>query len=149
MIIEFAQALSSIKTITDLTSLIVKTSVDSTVTQKAIELQSSIIALQTAMMSIQAQNQELLAENEHLKKQINCDEEWKATSGNYMLKEVAPSIFIYILKPDKDSDYSRQWFCPHCFERKQRSFLQKQEYAVSGRFYRCHNCKLSIVAPEQ
>jgi hypothetical protein len=55
MYADIPAALAALKTASDLTKLVLKTRVDSAVTQKAIELQSGIIELQSILLTLQAQ----------------------------------------------------------------------------------------------
>ena len=147
MLLEITQALTSLKSIGDLTSLILKTTVDSTVTQKAIELHSAIISLQTAMLSIQTQNQELLTENDQLKKELMAVKNWETEATKYHLAQIYPGTFVYAIKPDELSAQPSHWLCAKCYEGKQKSILQRGTSSGSGRNYHCFTCKTSVIGP--
>jgi hypothetical protein len=144
MYAEITTALSSIKVASDLASLVLKTKVDSAVTQKAIELQSAIISLQTAIMSIQSQNQELLAENDRLKQQLAAIKNWEAETQKYHLKEVARGVFVYLLNEDQSGAQPSPWFCYNCYEKQQKSILQRGPKTLHGHSYSCANCDNTI-----
>ena len=145
MYAEIATALSTVKTVSDLTSLVLKTKVDSAVTQKAIESQSAIISLQAAMLSLQSQYQELLRQNDELKKQLIDLEDWSMEAKNYRLTEIAPGVLVYARKTDDANTGPACWLCTHCYEKKQKSILQRGKMTHSGTIYSCPNCKTEIL----
>jgi hypothetical protein len=145
MYTEIATALSTVKTMSDLTALILKTKVDSAVTQKAIESQSAIISLQSAMLSLQSQYQELLRQNEELKRQMADMENWSAEAQNYSLTEIAPGVLVYASKLDNDDGSPSHWLCTHCYGKKQRSIPQRGKKNHSGTIYSCPSCKTEIL----
>ncbi len=145
MLIEITQALSSLKTISDLTTLIFKTTVDSNVTQKAIELQSAIISLQSAITSIQAQNYDLLQENHSLKQRLIDLERWDTEAQKYHLQKVADGVFVYASNQEQADTGPEHWLCVHCYGKKQKSILQRKQKTLDGTSYLCPNCKTEIV----
>lgn len=144
---EITAGLASIKTISDLTSLIIKSKVSDAVREHAIELQSQIISLQSAVLGLQSQYQALLAEKDELKKQLIGLENWEAEARNYELIEIAPSVFAYAIQPEEDSSTPVHWLCANCFQNKQKSILQSKGMTVNGTDYHCARCKTSFHDP--
>lgn len=145
MYAELTTALASIKTMSDLSSLIIKSKVSDAVRQNAIELQSAIISLQSTILSIQAQNQELQAENNRLKQQLADLKGWEEGAQNYSLTEIASGVLVYALKPEKAGANPPHWLCVHCYENKQKSILQRGKKTHSGTIYSCPKCKTEIL----
>lgn len=145
MLIEISQALSSMKAMTDLVTLLSKTKTDSAITDKAIKLQSIIISLQSAIMTIQSQHQALQAENDELKKQLTAIENWQSIASNYFLTEIASGVFVYAAKETLDLLEPVHWLCTNCFSKKQKSILQFKEMTSSGTIYSCPSCSANIV----
>ncbi len=157
MYAEFTTALSSIKSISDIATFLLKAKVGSDVTQKAIELQSMIISLQTSIISTQVQNQELIAENERLKQQLATIEKWEEETMGCQLMEVDAGTFVYARHPNWNSGKPVHWFCANCYQKKQKSILQKKSCAswiTSGTdlerdapmwIYICANCNAEIM----
>ena len=141
MLPEITAALASLKTIAELSVLAVKTSTDSRVTEKAIELQSALISLQGAMLSLQSQYQDLLQEKDELEKRLADKEKWDADTQNYTLTEIGRKVFAYALKPDRATSAPAHWLCANCYENKKKSVLQR----LSGSLYRCHSCKSDLI----
>lgn len=147
-ITDITAGLSSIKTIGDIATFLLKAKLGSDVAQKAIELQSTIIALQTAMLTAQAQIQGLTTENDQLKKQLADVENWNAEAAKYRLKEVTSGNFAYVLNEDQTRTQPNHWLCVYCFHRQQKSILQKNNTIPSHWWkYDCPTCKNSISSP--
>jgi len=147
MYTEITTALSSIKIVSDLATLVLKSKVDSAVTQKAIDLQAALITLQSTVMSIQAQNQDLLAENSQLKQQLIAAKNWEAEAQKYSLTEIIPGTFVYAINQDQLSTQPYHWLCTHCYENKQKSILQRGGKEPRGWVYNCPICKAQIFGP--
>jgi hypothetical protein len=142
MYAEIATAVSSVKTISDLTSLILKSKITDAVRENSIELQSAVIALQTAIVGIQAQNQELLNENNRLKQQLIDLKKWETDAAEYELKEVAPGVFAYAFKSTPKSTSPPHWLCANCYEKKEKSILQQgRKSGPLGTPLDCPRCK--------
>lgn len=144
---EILTALSGIKTMTDLTALVLNAKVDIAVTEKAIESQSALLSLQSAMLGLQSQYQILLGENEMLKKQLIGIETWDDESKNYNLSEITTGVFAYAFKGDESKTIPAHWLCAHCFQNKQKSIIQLDEKSTDGASYVCPRCKTVIHDP--
>lgn len=145
MYAEIAAAAASIKTFSDLTTLILKTKVDSAVTAKAIESQSAIISLQDAMLNLQSQHQSLLREKEVLEKRLIDAEDWNAEASKYSLKEIAPGVFVYVLNLNGDSPTPTHWLCSRCYQEKRKSILQKTGKSGGANIYLCLLCQNTLL----
>jgi hypothetical protein len=142
---EIPAALSAIKTLGDLTALVLRTKVDSAVTEKAIESQSAMISLQSAMLSLQSQYQSLLRDKDDLEKRLISMENWNAEAQKYSLTQIASGVFVYTLKLDEADAAPPHWLCVNCYEKKQKSILQRVSSNYEGVLYSCPNCKYEIL----
>jgi predicted RNA-binding Zn-ribbon protein involved in translation (DUF1610 family) len=147
MYAEIASAFATLKTMGEITSLILKTKIDSTVTEKVIDLQSSIISLQSTLMSIQAENQDLLRQKNALEQRLVEIESWNVEAQRYSLKEIACGVFVYALNPDEAKSSLAHWLCVHCYQNKQKSILQCKGTRIDGTSYLCPRCKTVIHDP--
>ena len=145
MYAEITTALTTIKTVTELTGLILKSKVDEAVRQKAIELQSLILSLQETVLSVQSKNHELLEENNALKQKLMNMKNWKAEARKYKLTEIASGVFAYAINQDKQGTEPKHWLCANCYENQQKSILQKGKLTYDGQIYSCGHCKLEIL----
>lgn len=142
---EIVTALSGLKTMSDLTKLVLSAKVDSAVTEKATESQTAIISLQCAMLELQSQYQLLSVENEELKKQLIESERWETERQNYTLAEICVGVFVY--SSNGNDTAPSHWLCANCFQNKQKSLLQLDEKSIDGTSYLCPRCKTIIHDP--
>ncbi len=144
MYAEIATAAASIKTFADLTSLILKTKVDSAVTEKAIESQSAIISLQTAMLALQSEHQSLLAEKAELERRLVNVQNWEAEASKYSLQEIAPGVFVYVHDSQEDGAAPSHWLCSRCYNERKKSILQKTGRMGGANIYLCLTCQNTL-----
>lgn len=145
MYAEIATALSSVKTISDITSLILKSKITDAVRDNSIQLQSALIDLQTAILSIQAQNHELLNENNRLKQQLIDLKNWETEAAQYELQQVAPGVLAYALKSAPEKATPPHWLCANCYQNKEKSILQQgRGIGPMGTPLDCPRCKTHL-----
>ncbi len=145
MVPEIITAIATVKSMSDITSLLIKAKVDTATTEKAIELQSSIISLQTALLAIQAQNQDLLSAKNELEQRLAEIESWNAQAENYKLHEIVSGVFVMASQTDESDTAPAHWLCPNCYEKKQKAILQYKGNPSKGKVYSCQNCKTEII----
>ena len=140
---DIATTLSAISSAKDFASLLINRKIDSAVTEKAIELQSGIIALQSGILAMQAENQTLTQENNLLKAELKKIEDWHIECERHQLVQITKGVFVYKLK-DASTEPCSPWLCTNCFENQKKSILQWQGQNYGGTFYSCPNCSLKI-----
>ncbi len=144
MVIEITQALSSVKTVSDLVMLAQKLKVDAAVRDKAVEAQTAIISLQQAMLGLQAQFAGLIEENKNLKQEIADIQKWELDQAKYKLTQIAEGVLVYVFKEDLAGDEPLHWLCANCFHKKQKSILQLQRRNCLETVYSCPECNAVI-----
>jgi hypothetical protein len=149
MYAEIASAFATLKTMGEITALILKTKIDSTVTEKVIEMQSAITSLQSTLMSIQAENQDLLRQKNELEQRLTDAENWNAEAQRYSLTEITTGVFVYALKPEEAKSGPSHWLCVNCYQNKQKSILQSEGTGIDGTYYLCPRCKTTIRDPSK
>ena len=137
---DIATTLSAISTAKDFASLIISRKIDSSVTEKAIELQNSIIGLQSAILGLQGENQTLVHENRFLKESMERISNWEREAAQFELIKIAEGVFVYEVK-DKGTTAASPWLCVSCFESRKRGILQRISQDYGGTLYRCSSCK--------
>ena len=145
MIPEIASAIATVKSMSDITSLLIKTKVDNATTEKAIELQSNILSLQTTLLTIQAQNQDLLRSKHELEQRLIEMENWNAQAEHYKLHEITSGVFVMASQSDESDSTPPHWLCANCYQKKQKSILQYNGNPSDGVHYFCPNCKTEVV----
>jgi len=144
MYAEIAAGFAGIKTLGELTSLILKMKLDSAVTEKAIESQTAIIALQNTMLTLQSEYQALLQEKDRLEKRLVEAENWEAEASKYELIKVSEGAFVYALKPDQFTTAPSHWLCTQCYQQKQKSILQMAGKSLGRWYYSCPSCETRV-----
>jgi len=145
MYAEITAALSGIKTVGELTALILKTKVDSTVTEKAIESQGAIIALQNTMLTLQTEYQSLLQEKDRLEKLLIDMDQWETEAQKYQLTKVGNGAFVYALKADQADSAPEHWLCTTCYQQNRKSILQMAGKTLGRWYYECPKCQTRVV----
>jgi cell fate (sporulation/competence/biofilm development) regulator YmcA (YheA/YmcA/DUF963 family)/ribosomal protein L37AE/L43A len=148
MIPEIAASITALKNATDLTSFIIKSKIDDVVREKTNELHQTISDIQLNLMKVLASNQELLEENSILKEQISKLKNFTKESVNYTLYEVASGFFVYAEKEAVQSGSPTIWYCAHCYQKAEKSILQRMEQTYDGTFYYCPNCQNKFINHE-
>lgn len=144
MIAEFAAGIAGLKTITELTALVLKMNVDAAVRQKAEESNFAIINAQNLMIELQSKHHELLGEKDQLEKRLVQMEDWKAQAANYDLTDVG-GIFVYASKSQEDSPTPSHWLCANCYDSSRKSILQKTHVSHRGDQYNCFGCQTEFL----
>lgn len=152
MLPEIISAATSVKAMGELIALIHQTKVSKAIEEKAIELNTAILALQSANFNLQAINFTLLSEKHEMQDERNAlakkiveMEDWKAESQKYHLKEIAAGVFAYALNSAQEHSAPTHLLCPNCYEKREKSPLQK---TLGGRYseYRCPRCGATLNA---
>lgn len=125
----------------------VHSSKEAAVIDKAVELQDIILSLQSYVFSVQAKNLELLESLKEWKEKALAKADWAREKANYLLKEIAPGVFVYVSKEQADPTQSKPWHCTNCFKNQKLSILHLTRNVVAGRFYACPECKNEYKVP--
>lgn len=148
MYAELTAAFSSLKSASELAALVLKRKTDSAVRQKAIELQSDIIALHTALSDAQTKYRVALEETDRLKQELVDLKNWEIDAAKYELVKFAEGTLVYAPKPDQLGTSPMHYLCPKCYVDKYKSILQKWKQTDSGWVYPCPQCKTHYYGPE-
>lgn len=112
------------------------------VNEVAIHLQGIVLDLQSEIMMMQSNYQEVLRSREDLEKKLAEHEGWEKDRQKYELKFVGNATFVYALKLEHELCQQKHWLCTNCYERRQKSILQRVEKGMPG--MECPNCKMNI-----
>jgi len=115
---------------------------DTETKQKVIELQTAILDLHDRVRLAQSEQDELAKVKDELERKLMEYERWDAQAARYELRELADGIFVYALKPEHKGSEPLHYLCPHCFNQKKRSILQRPR--AGHKNYVCHDCKMDI-----
>ncbi|MGM7318912.1 hypothetical protein [Idiomarina sp. ST10R2A5] len=141
---DISATLAAISTTKEFASLIIGRKVDSAVTEKAIELQGSIITLQTGILEMQAQIQSLTQEKLDLEESLKEAMTWKSEDEKHELVTLAKGVHVIRAKENQSNSQSEVWYCQSCWEKKIKSTFQYVTQDYGGTHYSCSTCKTKI-----
>lgn len=146
MLSEFSTAIGTVKTLSELTALILKIKTSSAVTEKAIESQSAIISLQGSLLQLQDEYQRLLNENTETRAKLKMFEDWESFAARYELVQIDERVYAYALrsKAQRQSEVDH-WLCVTCFCQNKKSILQRgQTFTTGSCEIICPRCKTMV-----
>lgn len=141
---DVATTLSAISTAKDFAALIIGRKIDSAVTEKAIELQNSIIALQSGLLEMQANIQALAQQKTDLEFQVAAFKKWTSEDAEHQLCTVAAGVHVYVSKSTAKTKAEQVWFCTNCWQNQRKSVLQRSRQDFGGTSYYCPSCDANI-----
>jgi hypothetical protein len=144
MYAEITAALTGLKTLGELTALVIRTKADSAITEKAIESQSVLISVQNTILTLQAQYHALLEEKQALKKQLADIEDWNTEATKYELHDMGDGVFVYVQRPEHKTLAPAHWLCARCYNEKYKSILQRTSTDRSGNIFYCQKCENTL-----
>jgi hypothetical protein len=139
MIPEFTAAIALVGQAIKTAGNVVATTSDLKTKEAIASLQNGILDLQAKVFAAQAKYQELADAKREAEEKLRESEKWESEAARYQLTDLAQGISVYALKPDQMRGESMHFICPHCFQRKQKSILQRPSTDRSN--YVCHECK--------
>jgi hypothetical protein len=139
MIPEFTAAIALVGQAIKTAGTVVETTSDHKTKEAIAGLQNGILDLQAKVYAAQAKYQELADAKREAEEKLRAIEKWESEAARYQLTELAPGILVYALRTDQLRGEPIHYICPHCFERKQKSILQRPSTDHTN--YVCHECK--------
>lgn len=136
--------LSAITAAKDFVALIIGRKIDTAVTEKAIELQSSIIALQSGILEMQSQIQALSQKNRELEDALAKAMKWDIEAGQHELVTITKGVHVVRPKSALAENANPIWYCPNCWQKHIKSAFQYNTQDYGGTLYYCPNCDAKI-----
>ena len=111
-----------------------------------------IRAILTELIAIQQTSLELYAESEkarriigELNAEIVARDKWDQESSRYELKEVAPSLTVYSLRPEYEATETPHWLCTGCHTKRQKGiFTLVSQAGKTDKEFRCPLCGFTV-----
>ena len=113
---------------------------------KMIEFQSKILDAQASAFAANDEHTALIESIRQLEAKVAELETWETQKQRYELREVAPRMFVYVLKMNGQVTEPPHWICPACYEQRKKSILQGFESHTFGWSHTCPSCRLEIRA---
>ena len=141
---ELATTLAAVTSAKDFASFLIGRKIDTAVTEKAIELQNSIIALQSGLLEMQVQLQVLSARNREIETLLAAAQDWKAEDTAHQLIAVAKGAHVIAPKAPMSDPRTPVWYCANCWQKRFKSVLQYRSQDYGGTHYYCPNCDAKL-----
>jgi DNA-directed RNA polymerase subunit RPC12/RpoP len=141
---DIATTIAAVSTAKDFASFIIGRKIDSAVTEKAIELQNSIIALQSGLLEMQVQIQTLSHRNRELEGLLDTALDWKAEEAEHKLISVAKGVHVIIALAPPNDERAPIWYCASCWQSHLKSVLQRTGQDYGGTHYYCPRCNSKV-----
>jgi hypothetical protein len=140
---EFSMAIAGLQTATKIAKAFVDLKIDSAVTDKAIELQGTIVSLQQQLLLIQEKMKSLSDAKDEIERRLMEYEKWDVTESQYDLKRLVFGGSVRMSNANHPSPKDLHWLCPNCFEKRSKSFLQPT-YDKGIYWYHCPECSIEF-----
>ena len=141
---ELATTLAAVSSAKDFASFLIGRKIDAAVTERAIELQNSIIALQSGLLEMQAQLHVMYARNRELEALLTATQDWKAEDQAHHLIAVAKGVHVMAPKVSTSDPRTPVWYCANCWQKRFKSVLQHRSQDYGGTHYYCPNCDAKL-----
>jgi DNA-directed RNA polymerase subunit RPC12/RpoP len=141
---DLSTTLSAISSAKDFATLLIGRKIDAAVTEKAIELQNSIIALQSGLLEMQATIQMLKQQNSELQNALAAAKQWQGQEDSHDLATIAQGVHVYVSSELDPVDETTPWYCANCWQRQFKSVLQRTAQDYRGTYYYCPNCNAKV-----
>lgn len=113
------------------------------------KVNSLLIASQDEALKQQSEIVTLTKRIRDLENQIMKTKHWFQEKSRYDLKEIAPSIFVYVLKENETGEPIHH-ICPNCYENGFKSILHNTVSRDSGwKKLKCFNCSFEVSMGEK
>ena len=95
------------------------------VSEKAAEVDAQILAAYESALASQELQFKMSKRNRELEEEVIRLKSWDVQKGDYELKAIGDSAFVYSLKENAESAEPMHWLCPPCYENSKKSILQR------------------------
>lgn len=118
-----AGVLTSTKTATDITKVLVDMKTDGAVNAKAVELTTVLMQLQQQLMSAQLEQMQLIKRIDGLEAQLKEANKQDDLVERYMLHRFETGYHAYVIRPEFRGPEPEHFLCSRCFENGKRITL--------------------------
>jgi len=108
----------------------------------------AVIELQEKILAARNSQEALLKRISDLEKEVARFETWETEKQRYVLTEIGTGVFAYVLKQSMGGTEPVHCICSQCYERDEKSILQKTGNTYGSVTMRCPKCKTEFFASE-
>ena len=143
-------AFTALRGATDITKAMIGLRDSNKLDGKVWELQQAIIGAQTLVMEARETQVELVSEVARLQIKVAELQAWEEEAANYKLRSLSPGVLVRTFESVDESSTPQHDLCVTCFDRKQKSNLQRMVLAhARNSVLICNTCRSVIYATGQ
>ena len=105
-----------------------------------IKLQAQILSAQQGALAAHVRETQMAEEIRGLKAHVAEMEAWAVQKERYQLKELAPGVFVYALKPGMEGGEPPHQICQTCYQRGKRAILHADGQHKTAYHLSCREC---------
>lgn len=109
-----------------------------------IELQNVILTAQQQALTVQQGYAALEAKTRDLEAECMRLKDWSAEKENYTVRQIARGVFAYVDKHVMGDLTGEHKYCCNCFDRGEKSILQKSSGLGNEYFLLCPRCNFKV-----
>ena len=138
MFAELSAATSSANAIIKLLKTAHEASTQVEINKILFEMQGHLLDLQAKLSEAHQKMDELVQIERATKAKLIAFENWDTEAAKYELKDIGRGCLVMMLKPDEQEGATPHWLCPNCFEKHEKSYLNRASTRLIE--YKCIRC---------
>lgn len=107
-------------------------------------LHEHIMSAQAKALEAQQQIYETQRELDSVRNELLSIKSWDAESERYRLRDFGGQTYAYELQPEKANGEPHHLLCPHCYQQRQKSVLQRTSRHSNQEWFSCHRCSARL-----
>ena len=113
--------------------------------EKVSALISELLAIKMTSLEIHAEHEKARRIIGELNAEIVARDKWDQEASRYELKEVAPSLTVYSLRPEHEGAEPPHWLCTGCHAKRQKGiFTLVSQAGKTDKEFRCPLCGFTV-----
>lgn len=140
MVVGVTDALTALKSASDLVKALVELRDVSLVNSKALELQRQILAAHEGALAAQDAKALLHKRVAELEAEVMRFETWETEKQRYELHKLPPGILIYRTKLGMEGAEPAHEICANCYQKRVKSLLHIVSSGNGRTHWKCHEC---------
>ncbi len=106
-----------------------------------------LLSVQSDALTMQKECQSLTDQKDRLVKKVEEYEQWTVKESQYDLVKLRSGVLVREPNDSHPDSEPLHWLCANCFDRKIKSFLQKESVGLNSLV--CQSCKTTFYITEE
>jgi rubredoxin len=143
MFTEITAAYQSLSTVVQLAKTVQQAATQVEKNEVLLGMQNAVLDLQSKMMAMHAKMDELAEVRRAAEAKLIAYENWNAEAEKYQLFNIGfTGRLVMALKPSHAAGAPDHWLCPNCFEKKEKSYLNRENARYTE--FKCIRCGYKV-----